>query len=88
MLLIKTLHTINEVSSYNSSDSIIEFDTGALEYTLSSRFIQFAKTELLPHIEHIVPHYLEQEKKLEKATNEIFKHFDYFMLKQETEPNE
>ena len=88
MLLIKTLHTINEVSSYNSSDSIIEFDTGALEYTLSSRFIQFAKTELLPHIEHIVPHYLEQEKKLEKTTNEMFEHFNDFMRKQEAEPSE
>lgn len=88
MLLIKTLHTINEVSSYNSPDSIIEFDTGALEYTLSSRFMQFAKTELLPHIEHIAPYYLEQEKKLEKATNEMFKHFDDFMRKQEAEPSE
>ena len=88
MLLIKTLHTINEVSSYNFSDSNIEFNTGALEYTLSSRFLQFAKTELLPHIEHIAPHYLEQEKKLEKATNEMFEHFNDFMRKQEAEPSE
>ena len=88
MLLINTLHIINELSSYNSSDSIIEFDTGALEYTLSSRFIQFAKTELLPHIEHIAPYYLEQEKKLEKATKEMFKHFNDFMRKQEAEPSE
>lgn len=88
ILLIKTLHTINEVQSYNFSDSNIEFNTGSLEYTLSTRFIEFAKKELLPHIESIVPHYLEQEKKLENATNELFNSFYNLHLNPKTEPRE
>lgn len=87
LLLIKTLHTIKEVQSYNIPSSNVEFSTGSLEYTLSSRFMEFAKKELLPHIDPIVPHYLAQEKKLETATNELFNSFfDY--LNKETEPRE
>ncbi len=87
LLIIKSLYTISNVQAYNIPDSNVEFSTGALEYTLSSRFIDFVKKELLPNIAPIFPHYLEQEKKLENATNEMFSSFEAFCDNQEKEPS-